>query len=163
MYQILTKQSCDAVANKPSWNGEKCKSVTVSVWPCNSGMVLLFRPQSSIGSTAKLEPMCELCSAMFSFTNLLFFRYYLHAPNWMPWTLPMRQCYCHMFDMSPRIYLWHRLQVSGQLELHFYILMPWIARPFLVRFVYLEWMLPNISLNSEKFIVCFLMFWITVR
>ena len=52
----LTRQSCDPVARSPSWNGEKSISVTVSVWAWSRGIVLLLRPQSSIGRTARLEP-----------------------------------------------------------------------------------------------------------
>lgn len=60
----LTRQSCEAVASSPSWNGENLRSVTVSVCPWRSGMVLLFRPQSSSGRTATLDPVCSQLKAM---------------------------------------------------------------------------------------------------
>lgn len=54
--QIFTRQSCDPVARIPSWNGENSRSVTVSECAWRRGIVLLFLPQSSIGSTARLVP-----------------------------------------------------------------------------------------------------------
>lgn len=80
-YSILTRQSWEAVASRPSWNGEKCKSVTVSVCPCNNGIFLLFRPQSSIGNTAKLDPACSQLNAMNAADAAIIFPYVWYEPT----------------------------------------------------------------------------------
>lgn len=149
--KILTKQSCDAVANNPSWNGENRKSVTVSVCPCNSGIFLLLRPQSSSGNTAKLDPVCSQGNAMKAAEAAILLPYVWYDPTLCEW-----KCGFDIFDeemelariLSAMIHnLWRttkwtkikcwltkhhgcRFLVSVQLEPHSYTSMPWIAKPF---------------------------------
>lgn len=56
IFHSLTVESCDPVANKPSSNGEKSKSVTKSEWQCKRGSLFDFLPVSFNDTTYKFDP-----------------------------------------------------------------------------------------------------------
>ena len=65
MRHRFTVWSLDPLASRPSSNGEKTKSVTVSEWPSIRGMEALSgRPLAVSGRTARLEPRVSQLKAI---------------------------------------------------------------------------------------------------